>query len=72
MATSNLTARKVETPKPTPGKRIELFDATVSGLTFRVTETGHKIWTVHYPATPSAGCGVSLLAPTPPLASRPR
>jgi integrase len=43
-----LTARDVDALKGTPGKRVEIFDAVVRGLALRVTESGHKSWSVHY------------------------
>ena len=46
--TRNLTARFVNSVKPTRRKRAEYFDATVSGLTLRVTENGAKSWAVLY------------------------
>src|SRR6187402_2349030 len=43
-----LTARDVETLKPERGKRVEVFDTVVHGLALRITESGHKSWSVHY------------------------
>ena|SRR5688572_9497839 len=43
-----LTARTVQSLKPTPGKRAEHFDHQVPGLALRVTPTGAKSWTVLY------------------------
>src|SRR5690606_2368965 len=43
-----LTARDVETLQPEPGKRVEVFDTVVKGLALRITESGHKSWSVHY------------------------
>ena len=48
MSTELLTARRVESLKPTPGTRLELFDTLIAGLALRVTPTGHKSWSVHY------------------------
>jgi integrase len=48
MPTVMLTARFVDSIKPTPGKRVEYFDEDVSGLALRVTEHGAKTWTVLY------------------------
>ena len=43
-----LTARTVDSIKPTPGKRAEYFDTEVPGLALRVTERGAKSWTLMY------------------------
>jgi hypothetical protein len=48
MPTLMLTARFVDSVKPTPGKRVEYFDEDVTGLALRVTERGAKSWTVLY------------------------
>lgn len=48
MPTLMLTARFVESVKPTPGKRVEYFDEDVTGLALRVTDRGAKSWTVLY------------------------
>jgi integrase len=48
MPTLTLTARKVDSIRPTPGKRTEYFDRGVPGLALRVTENGAKSWTVLY------------------------
>jgi integrase len=45
---AKLTARRVESVKPTLGKRMDYHDTEVSGLTLRVTERGAKSWTVMY------------------------
>jgi integrase len=47
-----LTDRYVECLKaPPPGKeRLEVFDATFPGLAIRVTNRGHKSWSVYYRA----------------------
>lgn len=46
--TKKLTERTVKSLKPVRGKRLEVFDAVVSGLALRVTEGGAKSWTVLY------------------------
>src|SRR5262249_34987679 len=46
--TLKFTARTAATLKPIPGRRVDYFDATVAGLALRVTEDGHKSWSVHY------------------------
>jgi integrase len=43
-----LTARTVKSIKPVAGKRLEVFDAAVTGLALRVTEQGAKSWCVFY------------------------
>jgi Arm DNA-binding domain len=48
MPTVMLTARFVDSIKPTPGKRMEYFDEDVPGLALRVTENGAKSWTILY------------------------
>ena len=48
MPTIRFDARTVASLKPTPGKRVEYFDADVKGLALRVTENGAKTWTVLY------------------------
>jgi integrase len=48
MPTLSLTARTVESIKPTQGKRVEYFDTQIPGLALRVTPTGSKSWTVLY------------------------
>lgn len=45
--TKNLTARDVETLK-SAGTRTDYYDETVSGLVLRITEQGHKSWSVRY------------------------
>jgi integrase len=47
MPTVNLTARMVDSIKPTKARR-EYFDAATPGLALRVTPTGAKSWTVLY------------------------
>ena len=46
--TLKFTARTIETIRPVPGRRIDVFDASLPGLALRVTASGHKSWTVHY------------------------
>lgn len=48
MPTCALTARTVDSIKPTAGKQVDYFDAKVTGLALRVTQTGAKSWTVLY------------------------
>ncbi|MFN7982484.1 MAG: tyrosine-type recombinase/integrase [Vicinamibacterales bacterium] len=43
-----LTARFIDTVKPTPGKRVEYVDREVPGLALRVMPTGAKSWCVRY------------------------
>lgn len=43
-----LTARDVETLKAEPGKRVEVHDAVVRGLALRITEDGHRSWSVRF------------------------
>lgn len=43
-----LTARAVESLKPQPGKRLELADHAVRGLSLRVSAAGVKSWTLRY------------------------
>jgi integrase len=49
--TTLLTARTIDTIKPIPGKRLELFDGVVTGLALRVTETGVRSWSLLYRTT---------------------
>ena len=51
MPTITLTDKAIKAFKPTPGKRLEYFDAKVPGLALRITETGHKSWSLHYRTT---------------------
>ena len=51
MPTITLTDKAIKAFKPTPGKRLEYFDADVPGLALRITETGHKSWSLHYRTT---------------------
>ena len=48
MPTEKLTAKRVESIKPTAGKRVDYFDSQVRGLVLRVTEHGAKSWSVMY------------------------
>jgi integrase len=48
MPKKKLTDLFVERVKPPASGRIEYFDAVFGGLALRVTETGHKSWSVHY------------------------
>jgi integrase len=48
MPTKRLTDLFVERVKPPPHGRIEYFDAAFGGLALRVTERGHKSWSLHY------------------------
>jgi integrase len=47
MPTKHLSDLFVERVKPTKQRR-EIFDASFGGLALRVTETGHKSWTLFY------------------------
>jgi integrase len=48
MSTKKLTDLFVERVKPPAQGRAEYFDATFGGLALRVTETGHKSWSLYY------------------------
>jgi integrase len=48
MATKKLTDLFVERVKPPAHGRVEYFDAAFGGLALRVTESGHKSWSLHY------------------------
>lgn len=48
MPTVALNARSVATLKPAPGRRVEVFDEEVTGLTLRVTPDGVKSWSLLY------------------------
>jgi Arm domain-containing DNA-binding protein/integrase-like protein len=46
--TKKLTDLFVERVKPPARGRVEYFDASFGGLALRVTESGHKSWSLHY------------------------
>lgn len=48
MPTMMLNARSVATLKPVAGRRVEIFDEEVSGLTLRLTPDGVKTWSLMY------------------------
>jgi integrase len=48
MPTKKLTNLFVERVKPPPRGRVEYFDAVFGGLALRVTDRGHKSWTLFY------------------------
>jgi integrase len=48
LPTKKLTDLFVERAKPPPRGRVEYFDAAFGGLSLRVTERGHKSWSLHY------------------------
>ncbi|HEV2550807.1 MAG TPA: integrase arm-type DNA-binding domain-containing protein [Stellaceae bacterium] len=48
MPTKKLTDLFVERVKPPPRGRVEYFDAVFGSLALRVTETGHKSWSLYY------------------------
>lgn len=48
MPTKNLTDLFWERVKPPASGRAEYFDASSGGLALRVTERGHKSFSVHY------------------------
>jgi integrase len=48
MPTKRLTDLFVERVKPPARGRIEYFDAAFGGLALRVTDKGHKSWSLHY------------------------
>ena len=48
MPTKKLTDLFVERVKPPAQGRVEYFDATFGSLALRVTETGHKSWSLYY------------------------
>lgn len=48
MPRKKLTDLFVERVKPPEEGRVEYFDAVFGGLALRVTDTGHKSWSVHY------------------------
>ncbi|TAG29168.1 MAG: DUF4102 domain-containing protein, partial [Rhodobacterales bacterium] len=45
---SRLTEIAVQKMKPEPGKRLEVSDTHLTGLSLRITETGKKSWSVTY------------------------
>lgn len=48
MPTKKLTDLFVERVKPPAQGRVEYFDATFGSPALRVTETGHKSWSLYY------------------------
>jgi integrase len=48
MPTKKLTDLFLQRVKPPARGRVEYFDAVFGGLALRVTETGHKSWSLHY------------------------
>ena len=48
MSTKKITDLFVERVKPPAQGRAEYFDATFGGLALRVTETGHRSWSLYY------------------------
>ena len=49
MPTEKLTAKRVETAKPSADKdRVDIFDAITPGLSLRITKSGSKSWVVNY------------------------
>jgi integrase len=48
LPTKKLTDLFVERVKPPPKGRVEYFDAAFGGLALRITEKGHKSWSLHY------------------------
>lgn len=48
MPQKKLTDLFVERVKPAERGRVEYFDAVFGGLALRVTDSGHKSWSVHY------------------------
>ena len=48
MPTKKLTDLFVERVKPPERGRLEYFDSSFGGLALRVTEKGHKSWSLHY------------------------
>jgi hypothetical protein len=48
MPTKKLTDLFAERARPLDGRRTEYFDAAFGGLALRVTEHGHKSWSLHY------------------------
>lgn len=48
MAAERLTDRRVRSVRPSPERRLQIFDADTTGLVLRVTERGHKSWYCTY------------------------
>ena len=48
MPTKKLTDLFVERVKPPAHGRVEYFDASFGGLALRVTDHGHKSWSLHF------------------------
>jgi hypothetical protein len=48
MPTRTLTDLFVERAKPPPRGRVEFFDASFGGLALRVSDKGHKSWSLHF------------------------
>ena len=48
MPTKKLTDLFVERAKPPPRGRVEFFDSSFGGLSLRVTDKGHKSWSLHF------------------------
>src|SRR4029077_597564 len=48
MPTLHLTDRFCAGAKPSPKGRVDYFDEKTPGLSFRVSETGVKTWTLHF------------------------
>jgi integrase len=50
MPTIKMTKREIRKLRPTPGARVDYFDADLPGLALRVTASG-KVWTLFYRTT---------------------
>ena len=48
MPTKKITDLFAERAKPVAGRRTDYFDSSFGGLALRVTEHGHKSWSLHY------------------------
>jgi integrase len=48
MPTKKITDLFAERAKPLDGRRTDYFDSSFGGLALRVTEHGHKSWSLHY------------------------
>jgi integrase len=48
MPTKKITDLFAERAKPLAGRRTDYFDSSFGGLALRVTEHGHKSWSLHY------------------------